>query len=190
MVARSIALFVAGSLLTAFGCGNASDKTPQQGTGAPKPVAEPTKPGAAPPKDDKGGLEALQGTWLMVAYGAKGDPIKPCQPDDDEPWIIKGNKVTIYDSIRRNDIKGAADLKVDPGKKPAHIDFTIRAKRKGKEMEWTTYGIYSLKGDELMLSVPEKFDPWEPENRPTDFESTSPPPGKDSGFSVYVLKKK
>jgi len=65
----------------------------------------------------------------------------------------------------------------------------MKGKRKGKEMEWTTYGIYSLKGDELTVCVPEKFDPWEPENRPTEFKSTSAPEDKNSGFSVYVLKK-
>jgi uncharacterized protein (TIGR03067 family) len=190
MVARLIALVVTASLLTPPGYSNASGRTPPRETKSPISVATPSRPVAAPPKDDKNGLEALQGTWLIVAYGDKGDPIKPTRADDDEPWVIKGNKLIIYDSIRRNDIKGIVDLKVDPSKRPAHIDIAIKGKRKGKEMEWTTYGIYSLKGDELTVCVPEKFDPWEPENRPKEFKSTSPPPGKDSGFSVYVLKKK
>ncbi len=182
MVACFLALFVAVSLLTVSGRNEASDKTTQ-------PKTESPRPGFVPPKDDKAGLEALQGTWLLVAYGAKGDPIKPAS-DDKEPWVFKGNKFTYFDNIQQNDIKVAADVKVDPSKKPAHIDFAIKGKWKGKEMEWTTCGIYALKGDELTVCVPEKFDPWEPENRPTEFKSTSPPPGKGSGFSVYVLKKK
>jgi hypothetical protein len=66
----------------------------------------------------------------------------------------------------------------------------MKGQWKGKEMEWTTHGIYSLKGEELTVCVPEKFDPWEPENRPTEFKTTLAAKGKGSGFSVYVLKKK
>lgn len=139
---------------------------------------------------DKGGVDALQGTWIVTAYGSKGKPTSPQKEDEDEPWIIKGNKLTIYDSVERNDIKGIVELKVDASKNPAHIDIFLKGKRKGKEMEWTTHGIYSLKGDELTLCLPEKFDPWEPENRPTEFKSTSPPKGKSSGFVVYVFKRK
>ena len=40
------------------------------------------------------------------------------------------------------------------------------------------------------VCVPEKFDPWEPENRPKEFKSTKPAPDKGSGFVVYVLKRK
>jgi uncharacterized protein (TIGR03067 family) len=183
MVARVIALFLVASLVTAFGCSGASDKSSPQGTGTPQPGADPTK-------DDKGGLQALQGTWVPIAVADKGDPIRSVKYDEDEPWVIQGSKFIYYDSIKRNDVKRAADLKVDPSKDPAHIDFTIKGKWEGKEMEWTTYGIYSLKGDELTVCVPEKFDPWEPENRPKEFKSTQPPKDKDSGFNLYVLKKK
>jgi len=100
------------------------------------------------------------------------------------------NRFTYYQNIQRGDVKLGADLKVDPGQKPGHIDFAIKGKWKGKEMEWTTHGIYSIKGDELTVCLPEKFDPWEPENRPKEFKSTKPAPDKGSGFVVYVLKRK
>lgn len=164
--------------------------TPASDEGTARKPGVKSAPAVAPAaKEDKDGLKALQGTWLIVAYAAKGDPIKPAR-DDDEPWVIKGDKLTYFSSVARNKIKMVADLKVDSRKQPAHIDFAQKGKWKGKEREWTTYGVYSLKGDELTVCIPEKFDPWEPENRPTEFKSTSPPQGKGSGFAVYVLKKK
>jgi uncharacterized protein (TIGR03067 family) len=183
MAARRVTLFVAACLSTVPGCNQATNPTKPHETGT-------SATGAQTPKADKRGLEDLQGTWLIVGYGAKGDPVEISSPDEDEPWVIRSNKLTHFDNVRRDDIKLAADLKVDPTKNPAHIDFAIKGKWKGKDMEWTTCGIYALKGDELTICVPEKFDPWEPENRPTEFKSTEPPPDKGSGFSVYVLKRK
>lgn len=134
-------------------------------------------------------LAALQGTWKIVGYAAKGNPIR-AENDPNEAIVIKGKTFTYIDNVKRSRIKLAAEMKIDAAKKPAQIDFKIKGDWKGKEMEWTTYGIYSLKGDELTICVPEKFDPWEPENRPKEIKSSSPPPGKGSGFSVFVLKKK
>lgn len=142
-----------------------------------------------PPKADKDVFAPLQGTWRIVGYAAKGNPIR-AENDPDEAIVIKGKTFTHIDSVKRSRIKLAAEMKIDAAKKPAQIDFKIKGEWKGKEMEWTTCGIYSLKGDELTICVPEKFDPWEPENRPKEFKSTRALPDKNSGFSIFVLKKK
>lgn len=89
-------------------------------------------------------MKKLEGKWKVVAVEARGMKV----PEDKlkgAAVIIKGDKITMADPG-----KAAKELvfKIDPTKKPKHIDLTDP-----KEKD-TAPAIYSLDGDELKICVP------------------------------------
>ena len=110
------------------------------------------QPAAAQAKTDK---ERLQGEW-QIAKAMRGDQElndKEVEKMKKEKFIFEGDTVTT---------RFPCDYKLDPAKKPAHIDLTPREgpeNEKGKLF----MGIYELKGDELKLSFSDRPDEQRPE---------------------------
>lgn len=107
-------------------------------------------------------MKKLEGKWKVVAVEARGMKV----PEDklkDAAVIIKGDKITMADPG-----KGSKDLvfKIDPTKKPKHIDLTDP-----KEKD-TAPAIYSLEGDELRICVPLAM---KDAKRPESFETKDKP---------------
>src|SRR5437867_9142460 len=115
--------------------------------------------GLAGAQDDalKKDMERLQGAWKMVAFetadaaAAKDIKIKG-------KIVFEGNKFIVF----LDDTKfGEAEFKLDPSKKPKHIDVTpADGFNKGK----TLLGIYEFDGDKLKLC---SYD--DPQVRPKSF---------------------
>ncbi len=104
---------------------------------------------------------ALQGTWTAT----KGDKKIVLQ--------FKGDKFTA--AIDEEKYKGT--FKIDPSKKPRHID--MRVKEGEKFVNMTSLGIYELKGDTLKWCANEPGK----DQRPSEFVDTE-------GHLYVVLQKK
>ena len=116
-------------------------------------------------------LKKLEGTWVRIyveADGKKSEDGKK-EPDKAIRLVIGGDKF------------GKDTFKLDPSKKPKHIDLA-QIDDKGKAM--TLPGIYELKGDVLKVCFPfpfgMKFDKLG--KRPSEFGSK---PGGDDVLEVY-----
>jgi uncharacterized protein (TIGR03067 family) len=124
-----------------------------------------------PADDAKKALKELQGTWKVEQAklgGIAGDK----EVIEKMTVEIRDNKITIKDGIRDE----VAEMKLDPGQKPAWLDFTP-VKEKS-----TFKGIYELDGDTLKLCWTK-----EGKDRPTAFESKE---GTDSVLFVLKRQKK
>ena len=89
---------------------------------------------------DKKELEKFQGKWATASVMVDGeaeDEIK------DRFLAIKGNKATFLDKDKE---RGTGSMKLDPGKSPAHLDFTYED---GPAKGTTLKGIYKFEGDTL-----------------------------------------
>ena len=127
---------------------------------------------AAAQKDgaDKKELEKFQGKWATASVTVDGeaeDEIK------DRFLAIKGDKATF---LYKDKERGTGSMKIDPGKSPAHIDFTYEdGPAKGKTLK----GIYKFEGDTLTFCYG-GFD----KDRPSEFASKA-----DSGSILIVQKR-
>jgi uncharacterized protein (TIGR03067 family) len=110
-------------------------------------------------------LKQLEGEWKIekMVFGGMDAP-----PDVTAKTTLKfkGDELTPSDNP-----KDIAKLKLDPSKKPAHLDLTEKG---GKSMP----GIYELSGDDLKICFAEG------DARPTEFVSP-----KDSKQVLIVLKR-
>jgi uncharacterized protein (TIGR03067 family) len=123
--------------------------------------------------EEKSDLERLQGTWIVASLVEKGKGLPAAEIEVLEVAIEKnvftvtekGKKVVEY------------EIKLDPSKKPATIDFThLIGDDKGK----TEPGIYVIEKGQIKMALDETR-----KGRPTVFE------GKETeAYSVIVLKKK
>src|SRR5262245_43413686 len=103
--------------------------------------------------DAKAELKKFEGTWEVESTRGRGKDI-PAKEFKGGAIIFTGDQVTIR---KKNGDREKGTFKIDPGKKPPHIDF-----KAGGE---TTPGIYAFKGGKLTLCLTEKGE------RPTEFES-------------------
>jgi uncharacterized protein (TIGR03067 family) len=126
--------------------------------------------GAAVAQDAAQALKALEGTYTIKSGSRGGKPIPPEVAANDQV-VIKGDTITIS-SKAKNEV---AKLKVDPSKKPAHVDV-ISTRATGRSFP----GIYKLDNGELTLVY--SRDPDAP--RPKDFDA------KGKGQIKMVLVKK
>ena len=112
------------------------------------------QPAAVQAKTDQ---ERLQGEWEIVGVAKDGKDLEGGEADNikKQKFVFKGDVLTT---------RGPCDFKLDPMKKPAHLDITPR---EGPENERGKLfpGIYELKGDRLRVSFanpdgprPEQFD--------------------------------
>lgn len=106
--------------------------------------------------DDAKALKELEGTY-KVTGGAKGGVEIPETLRADMAVKISGETITI--SVKGNPFP--AKIKIDPSKKPAHIDINPT---EGAEKGKTFPGIYAVEKGELTLAWSEKGD------RPKDFK--------------------
>ncbi len=120
-----------------------------------------------PKENAKGDQAKIQGAWTVVSAERGGQ----AQEDAKEATLtFKGNNLTAQTKDKTH--KGT--FKLDPGKKPKHIDIMpTDGDQKGK----TFPGIYSLEGGQLRICFNTQG-----ETRPAKFEA------KDDGVMLLVLK--
>jgi uncharacterized protein (TIGR03067 family) len=109
----------------------------------------------------------FEGTWA-IASAQKGGKEPPDQELKQLRFVFSGDKMKL--AIGEKSLEGS--FKVDPSKKPAHIDVTV--------MDKTAEGIYRFKDGMLELCINEPGMG----GRPTEFKS---PEG--SMTTVLVLKR-
>jgi len=111
--------------------------------------------------DAKKDQAGLQGTW------------KATFEDKKLVLTLKGNTFT----FTMGDENYQGTFKIDPSKKPKHINMTV--KKGDKFVDKTSLGIYELTGDTLKVCYSVAPNP-----RPTDFTS-----GPKSGRALVVYKR-
>ena len=119
---------------------------------------------------DKNELDKFQGKWATASITVDGkveDEIK------DRFLAIKGEKATF---LYQDKERGTGTMVLDPGKSPAHLDFTYEdGPAKGKTLK----GIYKFNGDTLTLCYGGFGN-----DRPTEFASKA-----GSGTILIVQKR-
>jgi uncharacterized protein (TIGR03067 family) len=123
-------------------------------------------------KDD---LAKFEGTWKVQSATLGGEEVPPEAAEKME-IVVSGTTIAIKDADRagKDGKPEEASFKLDPSKKPAHIDLTPTK----KDDKRTVQGIYEFDGDTLKLC-------WNKHGtRPTEFASK---PGTDMG--MFVLKR-
>jgi RNA polymerase sigma factor (sigma-70 family) len=132
------------------------------------PAAEDAK--KAKNADEKTDKEKLQGTWVPVSVVTGGRKASEQEiKDKNFEMVFSGDKVTIPAKGEMKEVT----YKLDPSKKPKHIDFLVAEDKAAK-------GIYLLQGDTLKVCVSEEGD-----ERPTELESK-----EGSKILLMELKKK
>jgi uncharacterized protein (TIGR03067 family) len=114
-------------------------------------------PGGGNAKDE---LKKLEGTWAPVDGELKGKPLPP-ELKEKIRITFSGDKISIQ---RQQGDVGHATFKLDPAKKPRHIDITPSD---GPEAGKTVPGIYEVEGDRLKLAIAEG----EGAARPAEFKA-------------------
>jgi uncharacterized protein (TIGR03067 family) len=128
-------------------------------------------------------LKKLEGNWIQVAVLVDGkdstektnakDPSKQSIRIEGEKWIEK---------VAAAPRASVATFKIDPAKKPMHLDKTLSIS--GKSV--TFPGIYTLEGDTLKVCAPFPFggDFSKVDKRPTEFRGSVA-----DGFVLIVYKR-
>lgn len=129
--------------------------------------------GAATAQDPEKELKKLEGTYQVKALKKDGMDAPKEVVDSVKGVAIKGGKLII--KVMGED--KTAKIKVDPTKKPAHIDITPED---GPEKDMTFPGIYSLAKGELTIAFVEGGD------RPKDFKAD----GEKTMMLVLTRKEK
>ena len=114
--------------------------------------------------DAKKELKKFAGTWSVVSAEEKGEKV-PEGEVSDVRLEFSAEKLT----YKKGDQAKEGTFKIDPSKKPAHIDVSID----GKDMK----GIYVFKGKELKMCVSE-------DERPSEFAS------KEGTKTILVVLKR
>jgi uncharacterized protein (TIGR03067 family) len=114
--------------------------------------------GATAAQDADKELKRLEGTYKVksISKGGKAAPAEVLESVKEVSF--KGDTMTIH--VMDEGKKGK--IKVDPSKKPAHIDITPLD---GPQKDETLKGIYKLEKDELTIVFAESGD------RPKDFKA-------------------
>jgi uncharacterized protein (TIGR03067 family) len=121
--------------------------------------------GVAAGGDAKAELKKFEGAWVVESGKSNGRVLPEKEAQQMTATFAEG-KATFSDGGKKE--KGS--IKLDPGKKPRHIDLTI-----GSD---TFPGIYAFEGGKLKLCYDEGG------KRPTKFESP-----KGSKVSLLVLRR-
>ena len=115
-------------------------------------------------------LEKFQGKWATVSVTVDAQDEGEIK---DRFMAIKGEKATFLDEDKE---RGTGSMKIDPGKSPAHIDFSYEdGPAKGKTLK----GIYKFEGDTLTLCYG-GFG----KDRPSEFAS------KAGSGSILIVQKR
>jgi uncharacterized protein (TIGR03067 family) len=121
---------------------------------------------------DKKELGKLDGKWEAVSVTVDG---KAQEPEElkDRFLVIKGDKAMF---LYKDKERGTATLKIDPGKSPAHIDFTYED---GAAKGATLKGICKIEGDTMTVCYG-GFN----KDRPTEFAS------KPGSGNILIVQKR
>jgi uncharacterized protein (TIGR03067 family) len=93
-------------------------------------------------------LKKVQGTWKFLSHEMNGQPT-PREEVEKLKISFSGDKFSVTEDGK---VLQAGTNKLDPTKKPAHIDATVTD---GQGKGVTMLGVYELKGDTLRVC----FDP-------------------------------
>ena len=154
-----VAMVGFGAGLLSYGTAGGQTENKKGDAIAPqKDVAKSDKEGQPKKAEDQPKeLEKFQGKWATASVTVDGqaeDKIK------DRFLAIKGDKATFLDKDKE---RGTGSMKLDPGKSPAHLDFTYED---GPAKGTTLKGIYKFEGDTLTVCYG-GFG----KDRPTEFAS-------------------
>jgi uncharacterized protein (TIGR03067 family) len=116
--------------------------------------------------DAKADLKKFEGTWAVEFLRRTGKDA-PAEVIGQLTFTFAGGKVTSRSGDKQTQ---EGTYKIDPSKKPRHIDLTLNGKMSA--------GIYAFEGDRLKLCL------HHPKDRPTEF---SAPAGSTS--VLLVLKR-
>jgi len=122
---------------------------------------------AGPPASSSADLQAMQGTWVLVAESLEGSPI--AKPNGSFTVVIEGSQKTV---MAGSEVTARWEVALDPLATPKRMNSSGDGK--------TLAEIYRLEGEELTIAFRNR---WNDPRRPTDFE-----PSK--GIGIYVLKRK
>jgi uncharacterized protein (TIGR03067 family) len=114
--------------------------------------------------DAKKELKKFEGTWSVVSAEHDGKKA-PEEKLSAVRFVFSGENITFKEGEKSKE----GTFKIDPSKKPAHIDVTVEGK--------TKMGIYSFAKDELKLCVGDA-------DRPTEFATK-----EGSKTTLIVLKR-
>ena len=125
--------------------------------------------GGEPPRTD---LDALQGTWTLVAMETEGHDVDP-EDFKDRTATYEGNRLTLRegDRVRRRGI-----VTLDPDRKPRAVNTWDQD---GPYEDQTVPGIYELQGETLKLCFARPG-----QERPKEFTTKS-----GTAFLVCTYKK-
>jgi uncharacterized protein (TIGR03067 family) len=130
----------------------------------------PAQPAADAAKKD---LDAIQGTWVMVALEVDGKPV-PEEKIKGAILVVKGDKYVTQ--VKGKDYE--TTLTLDPTKKPKAIDMVFS---EGDKKDKVLRGIYMIEGDTLKVCRGMRPE----QERPTQF-GTWP----DTNLFLVTWKKK
>jgi uncharacterized protein (TIGR03067 family) len=116
--------------------------------------------------------EKMAGEWSLVSAERDGQPL----PEELVKTIKRVFKGDEYTTTKDGDVIGKAKFKLDPSKKPKHIDFTPS---EGAEAGQALEGIYELDGDKLKICYSQSG-----EKRPGEFSTK-----EGSGRTLGVWKR-
>jgi uncharacterized protein (TIGR03067 family) len=116
-------------------------------------------------------LEPLQGVWQAQRIVGKGKEL-PAENVKRISFAVENNTMRRF--VNDIDRKDPGTIKVDPSKKPPHIDLTT-----GKQGDPPMFGIYEIDGDTLKWCFGRK--------RPEKFESAE---GSDATLIIMKRVKK
>jgi uncharacterized protein (TIGR03067 family) len=119
--------------------------------------------------DAKADLKKFQGTWAVESAKEMGKEV-PVGKLDNVRFVFAGDKIT----VKHGDKGEEGTFKIDPGKKPKHIDVTVKGK--------THPGIYAYQKGKLQICIGDEGG-----ERPTKFEA---PAGSKTSFVVLKRAKK
>ena len=124
-------------------------------------------------EDAKKELEKIQGTWVVTSAEYNGGRVS-AERAKTMKLICKDDKYVQTEGDKEVE-KGSH--KLDPSKKPKHMDITITdGEHKGK----TQLGIYELEGDSLRICVNRAGE----KERPAEFAAKP-----NTGYVMVVLKR-
>jgi uncharacterized protein (TIGR03067 family) len=127
--------------------------------------------GVAAAQEPEKELKRIEGAYTLKALKKDGMDAPKEVMDSVKGVTIKGDKMTIQ--VRGED--KTATLKIDPAKKPAHIDLTPQD---GPEKDKTFPGIYQFEKGELTIVFVEEGE------RPKDFKAEG-----DKTMKIVLTRK-
>jgi RNA polymerase sigma factor (sigma-70 family) len=153
-----------------------------RGSTQEKETAAPDKQGEKPKsaaEDEKGELDRLQGTWLVVGAEEEGKIVHEKDlKEAKETFVVKGRTMTY---CRAGKVQVTMKFTRYPAETPPAITLEFTD---GKEKGNKNHAIYKLDGGTLKLRMNDKFGGNSENERPTEFSTDK---GKEA--VLFILKR-